>query len=137
MPVGIGKYHYGYMTFENFFGEEIEYVYIFYYQSNFTGTSRRQHFKEKFISAIPNQKVLEDIFPFRYELNTESSHCFWQVNLRTISGRNYETDGSFRCSIKQGDGGKVIMGVNGDSQSIYMNFSQSSDCSSHLFLLLD
>ncbi|WP_265694429.1 hypothetical protein [Providencia rustigianii] len=129
----IVRYYNGKATIENFFGEELKYIYVLHYVSGLTHKgSERRLIDEKFFSNLPNKSISENIFSFKYELGLPNSFDYWFIKLETISGKTYATKKNFYCSIKEEDRGKVILGVNGEAKTLYVAFSSSSGCSTKL-----
>lgn len=56
----------------------------------------------------------------------------WKVIVITIDDEVYETDGYFSCSITASDKDVAVVGVNGDTKTAYISFSESGSCSEKL-----
>lgn len=117
------KYHYGYATFENFWGKDIKNVTLTHSADVPWGSMKDwQH-----IEHVPNKGILENCFGFKYYIGVGSD--IWHIKFWTYDREVYECKHDFSCNITSGDGGRVILGINGESRKLYAHFSSSSDCS--------
>lgn len=120
------RYYYGYATFENFWGKDIKNVTLTHFADVFwNNTLDKLH-----IEHVPDKGILENCFGFKYYIGAGSD--IWHIKFLTYDGEVYECKKNFSCNITSGDGGRVILGINGESRKLYVDFPSSSDCSSNI-----
>lgn len=119
-----------YVTFENFWGEDLRFVSIFYSNKPFVMIPQ---YDEKGdwtkIKHIQDKEIQTDILDFVYDPKEKN---YWRIKFATMYGQLWWSDGDFSCSIKPEDNHRIILGVNGDSKRFYAAFPASSPCSTSL-----
>lgn len=130
--IGVGSdFFYGYCDFENYWGEELVEVQLVHYVSGFIDTNKYL-MTSKRLENVANNTSLKKAFTVTYQKNNIDRYDFWEVVIRTLTGKIYRTKDRFRCSIAFYDSENIILGVNGDAQTLYVAFSSSSGCSTKL-----
>ncbi|WP_323085551.1 hypothetical protein [Providencia alcalifaciens] len=110
----------GIATFENFWGEELKSVFLRH-------TSLRT--SEITLTHIADKQIIPDALEFIYQRGIGKPSDYWDVRIETASGRKYQSTHRFSCSIYDEDAGRVILGVNGESERLYVSYPASGDCS--------
>lgn len=131
------RYYYGLASFENYWEEELESVTLSHKVKSrniIFGDHSRLETSETF-NNVPMQGKLIDVFPFKYEIGVENSYDYWEVHIRTKSGREFKSKPNFSCAIRKEDKGRVIMGVNAQSLRCYLAFPASGGCSTPMFFV--
>ncbi|MEX5890466.1 hypothetical protein AB6H11_07565 [Providencia vermicola] len=124
--------YYGEADFENFWGEELSEVVIRHHVESHAIYNNSRLLTEKVYHDIPDKTILKNVFYFLCEIGIDNSYDYWYVKIKTKSGKVYKTKTNFYCSIRESDHGKVILGVNGESRRLYLDFPSSSNCSTAL-----
>lgn len=116
----------GFVTLENFWGEELKKIHI------------RHTAKETQVMTyvnVANGAIIENALAFSYQLGFDSPNDYWYMQIETLTGDVYQTKENFYCSISALDLGKVTIGINGDAKTMYVHFPVSSDCKTSLNLV--
>ncbi|HHR6020554.1 hypothetical protein [Providencia alcalifaciens] len=74
---------------------------------------------------ISDKIKIDNIMWFSYELDTEDSYNHWYVDITTEDGKRYHIKSKFYCSMTRVDEGKVILGINGESENLYVHYPVS------------
>ncbi len=125
------NFTYGYCDFENYWGEELIKVQLVHYVSGLIDTNKYLMTSTR-LDNVPNNTSLKKVFTVTYQKNKLDRYDFWEVLIHTQTGKTYRTKDRFRCSIAFYDSENIILGVNGDAQTLYVAFSSSSGCSTKL-----
>ncbi|MEQ4690460.1 MULTISPECIES: hypothetical protein [Providencia] len=118
---GLGGTNYaGSLDFENYWGEKLIYVEIYHYMSNiFNGNRLLTSFKKT--TDVEDKTTVVGALQFSYVLGDLEYLDYWGIKFITASNEIYSSDDGGRCSIRAEDGGKVILGVNGESKRMYIS----------------
>ncbi|MDR2226096.1 hypothetical protein [Providencia rettgeri] len=123
----------GEVSFENYWGENIAAIYLEYHMADiFDSIESKRDDRGVVYNNIPDKTKIDNIMWFAYELDAPASYNYWFLHMRTESGKIYTSKGSFYCSITDADDEKVILGVNGESENLYVHYSASSGCSTKM-----
>ncbi|HEQ1858948.1 TPA: hypothetical protein VEO38_003805 [Providencia alcalifaciens] len=128
-----------YITFENFWGEELRYATITHTDSTYPDEydfKQQYDIKQQYggndtetLYHIEDKKILTDAIKFKYVPNLKD---YWNITITTMYGQIWFTESRLPCSIKPEDNHRVIIGVNGQSKRMYVAFPASSTCSTAL-----
>lgn len=116
-------YYYGHLTFENFWGQNLKKVIL----THSLGPAVTLLDDKKELGAVEDKEILTDILGFKYLIGTTTD--YWHIAFWTQTGSIYESSLGFSCNITASDHGKVTLGINGESQRMYVSFPSSSTCS--------
>ncbi|EKT55620.1 hypothetical protein [Providencia sneebia] len=122
---------YAYCVFENYWGEALHSVEITHYVKGFIDKTKRLQ-TYKLLEDVPDKTVAEQHFQIVYEQRIIDSYDYWNVVIKTESGKIYRTKDNFYCSIAYYDDNQIILGVNGDAKSLYVVFTHSSGYNTEL-----
>lgn len=119
-----------YITFENFWGEELRFVNIFHSHIPLDiiplGNEEGPWTK---IRHIQDKEIQTDVID---ELYFPEKTSYWRIKFVTMYGQLWWCDGKFSCNIKPEDNHRITLGVNGESKRLYAAFPVSSPCSTSL-----
>ena len=123
-----------YITFENFWGEELRHVTISHSDSTYADMKHEYSESDtETIHHIENKQILTDIIKIPYIPNLKD---YWNITITTMYGQTWFNEGKLSCSIKPEDNHRIIIGVNGQSKRMYAAFPASSSCSTALTKLI-
>ncbi|WP_255586322.1 MULTISPECIES: hypothetical protein [Providencia] len=123
----------GEISFENYWGEKITSLFLQYHMADiYNSITSKRHFQNILYYDIPDKSKVDDIMWFVYEIGAPASYNYWYIHITTESGKSYLTKKGFYCSITEADEGKVILGVNGESENLYVHYPASSGCSTKM-----
>ncbi|CAG9423531.1 hypothetical protein NVI2019_PEGOAJLN_02252 [Providencia alcalifaciens] len=123
----------GEVSFENYWGENIFSIYLGYHMADIYDSFGSSRYSRNVVyNNIPDKTRIDNIMWFVYELDAPASYNYWFLNVITESGKVYTTKSGFYCSITDADDEKVVLGVNGESENLYVHYSSSSDCSTKM-----
>ncbi|MEY0233449.1 hypothetical protein [Providencia manganoxydans] len=117
----------GVLDFENYWGERLLYVEVTHHVDSIFNEHPRLSQSMNF-QGVDDKTKLSNVMYFKYKLGDMNGLDFWTVHIMTESGINYTTKKLLRCSIRDEDHGRVILGVNGESKSMYVSMA-SGTCS--------
>ncbi|MGG4664232.1 hypothetical protein [Providencia vermicola] len=115
----------GFVSIENFWGDKIKSIIVMHSADNIEKT-------EGAVNNISHGEKEENVFQFYYQTHLFPFKNMWKVIVITTDDEVYETDGYFSCSITASDKGVAVVGVNGDTKTAYVSFSESGSCSEKL-----
>lgn len=115
----------GHATIENYWGEKLKYITVFHSFKGLKDTTAT------FFNPGHGESE-KDSLTFYYYTGVFSPQNYWGIRIRTMDDHMYSLMDTFYCSITESDHGKAIIGVNGVSQTVYINFPSSSGCSKKL-----
>ncbi|HHR5900419.1 TPA: hypothetical protein ACS7XC_001318 [Providencia alcalifaciens] len=120
----------GDISFENYWGESLKMIYIEHHLADIHNSlGSKRLLRNRFYHDIPDKTKIDNVMWFSYELDTMESYNHWYVYIITENGKRYRSKSNFYCSITRADEGKVILGVNGESERLYVHYPASSGCS--------
>lgn len=122
----VERHYYGLATFENFWGKNIKKISLGHTAMLF-GVGM---INEYILEDIPNKGIVKDCFGFKYYLGVGSD--MWHIEFWTEDGEYYKSSYNFYCNLTASDNGKVIMGINGESKRLYLDFPSSANCSTQI-----
>lgn len=122
--------HIGILDFENYWGEKLIKVEITHYISSFFN-DLKSSLVHKIREDIDDKTKFDNFMSFSYSLGDAGNLDYWIITFVTESMKIYSTKGGKRCSITSEDEGKVILGVNGESEKMYISMASGS-CSTRL-----
>lgn len=132
--IGGGNYEVGTCHFENYWGEMLVRVEITHFISGVVFTSERKAVS-KILYNIQDKTKVSNIFTFLHTNGDAENYDYWRIKITTNSGKVYKSKSRFYCSLSSSDENNVILGVNGDAESLYVAFPSSSGCSTDLKLI--
>lgn len=121
----------GVCDFENYWNEDLYMVVMVHYMPDILDSYPTTRSLIK-LNNVAKGAVIHNAMSFSYSLGEGYLLDYWKLNIITESGEFYSSDGSLRCSIRDNDNHKVILGVNGESNSFYIHMSDSGSCSRKL-----
>lgn len=124
----------GLCDFENYWGESLSSVEFVHFISGVL-TKNEYYGVRKIIYDVPNEAKMKDIFSFSHLNGLDENYDYWRIKITTKSGKTYQSKHRFYCSLSESDNNHVILGVNGDAQTLYVAFPSSSGCSTKLELV--
>ncbi|MEY1522120.1 hypothetical protein, partial [Providencia manganoxydans] len=111
----------GKVTLENFWNSDLKSFSITHTHDKILhlGTSHTEY-------DIKDKQIIHNAYTLIY---TPQYDDYWNVTITTANGDIWHNTSRLKCNIKKEDNGNVIIGVNGDSQRMYVAFPFSSTCS--------
>lgn len=121
------EHYYGYLTFENFWGEDLERVILTHSLGRYADLLK----DKKEFGPVADKEILKDIFGFNYIVGRTTD--YWNIKFWTQRGSAYQSTLGFSCDITENDHGRVTLGINGESERMYIAFPSSSNCSTAIY----
>ncbi|MCC8422003.1 MULTISPECIES: hypothetical protein [Photorhabdus] len=123
MPIKNGN-----VDFKNDWGEDIVSMTIRHRRSN---DPEKQEQVTRY--NIASGEVHTNILSFTYETGPSSPFDYWWIKFITNSNRIYTIKDNFYCSVSDGDDGKVKLRIDGSTNQMYVDFSDSSGCTESIY----
>lgn len=117
----------GVLDFENYWGKKLAKVKVVHYISNKYDTSYLSPVYQEF-ENVNDKSAIRNAMNFSYELGNDGALDYWMIRFTTENNETYYSSSSLRCSVRAEDNGKVILGINGESERMYVSMA-SGNCS--------